>query len=145
MIIYPSTSEMKFKSKPVKVEQRPPPSVTLMPSHLATKQPHMAMSHLGAKTPFNLHLNLSTDSIVAAAVRSLSPLPPSGLVSMRLTSPLPPQSFLNLKPESELMSPAVSPPSFTGGQLLMQANNFPGQKPCNSKHLSRSQSFKTSV
>ena len=135
-MIYPSTSEMKFKSKPVKVEQRPHHGViTTMPSHMPTLQPHLAISQSGTNMPFSLSSNLSTDSIVAAAVRSLSPLPPSGLVSMQLTSPLPPQTFLNLKPESELMSPAVSPPTFIGGQMLMQPNNFSKPKLCTSKHF----------
>jgi hypothetical protein len=126
---------MKFKSKPVKVEQRPPLPATAMPYHLPTSQPHLTMSQFGTKMPLIGSPNLSTDSIVAAAVRSLSPLPPSGLVSMQLTSPLPLQTFLNLKPESELMSPAVSPPSFVGGQILMQSNKFSEQKLCNSKHI----------
>ena len=161
---------MKFKSKPVKVEQRRRLPASEMSNFVFQSGEGFSNSVDGFSNSVDEFSN-STESIVAAAVRSLSPLPPSGLVScgLRLNSPTfqnsltsqhspafqnsptfqnsstlqqsptfqnlsTPQTFLNIKPDYELLSPAVSPPSsdFPVGQILMTPN-FGPQTNANSK------------
>jgi hypothetical protein len=175
---------MKFKSKPVKVEQRRRLPASEMSNFVFQSGEGFSNSVDGFSNSVDGFSNSvegfsnsvdefsnSTESIVAAAVRSLSPLPPSGLVScgLRLNSPTfqnsltsqhspafqnsptfqnsstsqqsptfqnssTPQTFLNIKPDYELLSPAVSPPSsdFSVGQILMTPN-FGPQTNANSK------------